>query len=1392
MESRGWGGGKSIWRLIIIILFPALGLVGVQSAMQAQPNLLPVAAPAKEVLKVVGGSESYCRARFSSPFRHLVGETVVEELRAPGSAIAPAPVPAGDELSTELTEMMQRLSQRVDIDVIIAALPDPTTSGLGYQFDAELEALVLSMEVSTPSKLWSQPTLSYNRDRGWLPWSDLAVSKDLQAQSVGCRHEWPGVVLFRAAGPVPSIMILLLVGESPISGVSVAAMHRALELSVGLVRHPHGLNDSGKPGTGARETLVLGPTFSGSASSLRRALDEHGRKHPAQRVHVVSGTATGPDVPAIIDPQLGAGLVLYQTTTIAGQDLVCSFLHTARRAGARTGVGGPRKAVDGVAILRESGTEFGTTLGRNGSGGALETCPLEAEIELSFPFHVSAIRDAYEELDSSQRKIKDDPSVERHTALEISLRGGPRLDLEAPQSTVTKFAQDLALSNVLGEISREGVRWLGIQATDIADAIFLARKIRDVAPDVRLAFFTADALLLHPSFRSDLLGSLVITPYPFLGSDDFWPRTRMDSAVAGVVRHSHASFPNAEAEGSFNAVLALRGMPTKGLMEYAFIEPAAGEPTQPLPVWTAVIARAGIVPLRVAPALDCSRVIFGNGRPAPSALCTPRTSERSGDSPEWAQFNSLRDLELHVDPDVTPPRLWNFVFGLLVFGCLLHWWFDHHVDAELQSDERFPNAIRMEASGLKPTDEDSRLDRCIVRSKWHLYALFAQLTLSIAATYFFAIYAIAMTTYARHDGAYKLTIITGASFALLMLVSWRTSVALRRSWREIRAFARSLTVEGGALLRSNGLPGQALLDQADVTRSRAPLPTLLLWLGFADARPLGWSVYVSYAQLRGLFWVGLLGTFVFVGGLAWSLWHDTDVGHGLGNAVPALTLFALRSLPLTNGVSPALPLLLVMGCTYWWAMGRMARLRVLHALARMSPDDHVMDCVSTPIRAVLFPTHDDQHPADEGFTANERMVINQVLRPNGYSYLFAMFFASFLPLLLFTLKRPTTLEPEFDTYLLFLGLAVCALLVCATLVQMMNYWSALRCLLRRLMAHPIGGAFKRVPEPIRAALDQQVSRSSDDLREVAACADAYGALFLGDGERMWNELATPFSEDAPAPHRRERIAHLRRLAMGQASLDGDDLCSAEQKRDKLGMQLLTAANEMVARVLLRVWDPSLLPSQESSSEDSAAAEQTESGPVRANTSRSQGNGWHSLPPGALGSFYLGRVAGASTPVPPHDDRFSVAVAAIREPDHRAWLARAETYVATVVAVLVLRHVRQFKYFLYTTTGCALMLLAAVASYPFEPHRALMLCMWLLIGAVVASSLWIYVQLDIDPLLSHLAGDVSSAGKVTWNSALAQRVVIWFLLPIVSLLAAQYPGVSRQLAHVLEPFMRVLQ
>src|SRR6202035_2792188 len=133
-----------------------------------------------------------------------------------------------------------------------------------------------------------------------------------------------------------------------------------------------------------------------------------------------------------------------------------------------------------------------------------------------------------------------------------------------------------------------GVRHVGIQATDVNDVIFLARKIRDVAPDVRLAFFEADSLMLHESFRRDLLGSLVVSPYPFLGTDDFVPTLPLHFRGESPDVHMHMAFENSEAEGTFNAVLASRRFPFVDLQEYAFDRQA------PLPMWVSVIGRHSI------------------------------------------------------------------------------------------------------------------------------------------------------------------------------------------------------------------------------------------------------------------------------------------------------------------------------------------------------------------------------------------------------------------------------------------------------------------------------------------------------------------------------------------------------------------------------------------------------------------------------------------------------------------------------------------------------------------------------------------------------------------------------------------------------------------------------
>jgi hypothetical protein len=138
----------------------------------------------------------------------------------------------------------------------------------------------------------------------------------------------------------------------------------------------------------------------------------------------------------------------------------------------------------------------------------------------------------------------------------------------------------------------------------------------------------------------------------------------------------------------------------------------------------------------------------------------------------------------------------------------------------------------------------------------------------------------------------------------------------------------------------------------------------------------------------------------------------------------------------------------------------------------------------------------------------------------------------------------------------------------------------------------------------------------------------------------------------------------------------------------------------------------------------------------------------------------------------------------------AWLRETQSFVATVIAVLVNRHVRQFRYFLYTLTGCALLLLLALVSYPFEPHRLLLTCLWVIMGSVVASGFWIFIELDRSTLLSHISG--TKPGELRLDGAFAVRVLTWGVLPLLSVAAAQYPEVAGVLFRWMEPFARTLR
>jgi hypothetical protein len=480
-----------------------------------------------------------------------------------------------------------------------------------------------------------------------------------------------------------------------------------------------------------------------------------------------------------------------------------------------------------------------------------------------------------------------------------------------------------------------------------------------------------------------------------------------------------------------------------------------------------------------------------------------------------------------------------------------------------------------------------------------------------------------------------------------------------------------------------------------------------------------------------------------------------------GHAVQGTTLLALRSLPLLNTISPAAPTLLCVAAIYIWSVGRMARIRLAHGLSRISPDDGVADLASTPIRVVLYPHHGEGQRADESFTRVERRALDAILRPiTGPNYCFALLVIIFIPVVLFTLKPLSTLERPLSTTLLVAGLGLCTVLAGNTLLQLIQHWLAVEQMLKRILQHRLGRSFDRVARFVRDSTDHQVSRAPHDLLRLGGCAVRFDEL-VRSGKRL--------DETGFAEERRKRleaqaltVQSMRGIALSAAT--HADLREAANYEANLGREVLSAASE-VMKLLCEAWEGRIVytpPAFRLSRP--APPEDKESEPPPPSTSLER-------------------------PVDSTDDALSAEAYRYGKVE-LAWLREAEAFVATVVALLINRHVRQFQYFLYAMTSSALLLLFAIASYPFQPQRLLLTWIWVVVGSVVLVGLFVYVELDRNALLSRIAG--TAPGRLTLNGTLLFRVLTWGIVPLLGVAAAQYPDLANTLLRWLEPFTRALR
>jgi hypothetical protein len=125
----------------------------------------------------------------------------------------------------------------------------------------------------------------------------------------------------------------------------------------------------------------------------------------------------------------------------------------------------------------------------------------------------------------------------------------------------------------------------------------------------------------------------------------------------------------------------------------------------------------------------------------------------------------------------------------------------------------------------------------------------------------------------------------------------------------------------------------------------------------------------------------------------------------------------------------------------------------------------------------------------------------------------------------------------------------------------------------------------------------------------------------------------------------------------------------------------------------------------------------------------------------------------------------------------------DDYVASLVAVFVTRYVRHFRLYIPPLIAGSVLSALMTSLYFLQPARLVTSVVFVWVAGIVLSVFFVYVSLDRDPVISAMGKREAEA--VTWNLSLLQRVFTWGVLPLGSLLAAQYPEVAYWISDLFD-------
>ena len=130
----------------------------------------------------------------------------------------------------------------------------------------------------------------------------------------------------------------------------------------------------------------------------------------------------------------------------------------------------------------------------------------------------------------------------------------------------------------------------------------------------------------------------------------------------------------------------------------------------------------------------------------------------------------------------------------------------------------------------------------------------------------------------------------------------------------------------------------------------------------------------------------------------------------------------------------------------------------------------------------------------------------------------------------------------------------------------------------------------------------------------------------------------------------------------------------------------------------------------------------------------------------------------------------------------------QTFQAVSVVFVVRELLSRLSFSLYLI-GPALALLVVLYSTLYYDHsHALLGLIWVDVVSAIVAIMSVFVWMDRDAVISGI--NHTTPGTIDWNWEFIWKVVVYVVLPLMTLFAAQFPGIGSSLVKLLEPVQKL--